>query len=66
MLNEGDKFTITGLKALPDGRIIYDCAPGEETVFAADVPIPIAGSPNHHSVICKADPPIKRTKSKKC
>ena len=34
MLTEGDKFVIPGLKGSPDGQVIYDCADGEETVFA--------------------------------
>jgi hypothetical protein len=32
-LPEGTKFTIQGVKLLPNGRFLTDCKPGEETVL---------------------------------
>jgi hypothetical protein len=35
---EGDTFTIKGIKRLKDGTTIYNCKPGEETIFIAGAP----------------------------
>lgn len=37
-ISEGDVFTIKGIKVLPNGRFITDCAPGEETRLRAVYP----------------------------
>jgi len=37
-VKEGDTFTLKGVKRLEDGSVIYDCKPGEETIFIAGVP----------------------------
>lgn len=35
---EGDTFTVKGIKKLEDGSFIYNCKPGEETIFIAGAP----------------------------
>jgi len=59
MLHEGDKFTVEGMKQLDDGNVVFDCAPGDESVFTAGAPIPKIGQVNFMRIFCQPAPKVQ-------